>query len=72
MYCVYVGIGQKRSSILNIQTLLESNKAAHFTTVVGATASESASTQYISPYPGTAIAEFFRDKGEHALIVYEI
>lgn len=71
IYCVYVGIGQKRSSILSIQTLLENEKAAHFTTIVCATASESASTQYISPYTGTAIAEYFRDHGEHALIVYD-
>lgn len=72
MYCVYVAIGQKKSSVLNIQTLLKNANANYYTTIVAATASQAASLQYIAPYTGCAIAEYFRDKGEHALIVYEI
>jgi proton translocating ATP synthase F1 alpha subunit len=71
IYCVYVGIGQKKSSILNIQTLLQQHKASHYTTIVAATAAQSASLQFIAPYTGCAIAEFYRDKGEHALIIYD-
>jgi F-type H+-transporting ATPase subunit alpha len=71
VYCVYVGIGQKKSSILNIQTLLQQHKAAHYTTIVAATAAQSASLQFIAPYTGCAIAEFYRDQGEHALIIYD-
>jgi proton translocating ATP synthase F1 alpha subunit len=71
LYCVYVGIGQKKSSILNIQTLLQNNKADHYTTIVAATAAQSASVQFIAPYTGCAIAEFYRDQGEHALIIYD-
>jgi len=71
IYCVYVGIGQKKSSILNIQTLLQHHKAAHYTTIVAATAAQSASLQFIAPYTGCAIAEYYRDQGEHALIIYD-
>lgn len=71
LYCIYVGIGQKKSSILNIQTLLQTNKASYFTTIVAATASQSAALQFIAPYTGCAIAEFYRDQGEHALIIYD-
>ena len=71
IYCVYVGIGQKKSSILNIQTLLQNQNASHFTTIVAATAAQSASLQFIAPYTGCAIAEYFRDQGEHALIIYD-
>jgi len=71
LYCVYVGIGQKKSSILNIQTLLQKNEASHYTTIVAATAAQSASLQFIAPYTGCAIAEFYRDRGEHALIIYD-
>jgi len=71
IYCVYVGIGQKKSSILNIQTLLQNKKASHYTTIVAATAAQSASLQFIAPYTGCAIAEFYRDQGEHALIIYD-
>ena len=63
--------GQKKSSILNIQTLLQNNKASHYTTIVAATAAQSASLQFIAPYTGCAIAEFYRDQGEHALIIYD-
>jgi F-type H+-transporting ATPase subunit alpha len=71
IYCVYVGIGQKKSSILNIQTLLKANHADHYTTIVAATAAQSASLQFIAPYTGCAIAEFYRDQGESALIIYD-
>jgi len=71
IYCVYVGIGQKKSSILNIQTLLKNQQASHYTTIVAATAAQSASLQFIAPYTGCAIAEYYRDQGEHALIIYD-
>jgi proton translocating ATP synthase F1 alpha subunit len=71
IYCVYVGIGQKKSSILNLQHLLQKHEALRFTIIVAATAAESASLQFIAPYTGCAIAEFFRDKGKHALIIYD-
>lgn len=71
IFCVYVAIGQKKSSILNIQTILQNQKADHYTILVAATAAESASLQFIAPYSGCAIAEFFRDRGEAALIIYD-
>jgi F-type H+-transporting ATPase subunit alpha len=71
VFCVYVGIGQKRSSILNLQKLLEKQNALRFTTLVTATAAQSASLQFIAPYTGCSIAEFFRDNGKHALIIYD-
>lgn len=71
MYCIYVAIGQKKSSILNIQTLLKAQNADHYTTIVAATAAQSASLLYLAPYTACAIAEYFRDQGEHALIIYD-
>jgi F-type H+-transporting ATPase subunit alpha len=71
VFCVYVGIGQKKSSILNLQHLLEKHNALRYTTIVAATASQSASLQFIAPYTGCSIAEFFRDNGKHALIIYD-
>jgi proton translocating ATP synthase F1 alpha subunit len=71
VYCVYVGIGQKKSSILNLQRLLEQQNALRFTTLVAATAAQSASLQFVAPYTGCTIAEFFRDNGKHALIIYD-
>jgi flagellar biosynthesis/type III secretory pathway ATPase len=71
MYCIYVAIGQKKSSILNIQTLLQNKNAAHYTILVAATAAESAAIQFIAPYTGCAIAEYFRDQGDNALIIYD-
>jgi len=71
VFCVYVGIGQKKSTILNIQHLLEKHNALRYTTIVAATASQSASLQFIAPYTGCSIAEFFRDNGKHALIIYD-
>src|SRR5579871_2083288 len=69
--CVYVAIGQKRSSIANVVRKLEENGAMANTIVVVASASESAALQFIAPYAGCAMGEYFRDRGEDALIVYD-
>jgi F-type H+-transporting ATPase subunit alpha len=69
--CIYVAIGQKRSSVVNTLQILEENGAMDHTIIVSATASEPAPMQYIAPYVGCAMGEYFRDKGEHALIVYD-
>ncbi|MEJ2191288.1 MAG: F0F1 ATP synthase subunit alpha [Nitrospirota bacterium] len=69
--CIYVAVGQKRSSIVNTVKILEENGAMEHTIVVSATASEPAPLQYIAPYTGCAIGEYFRDKGGHALIIYD-
>lgn len=71
MKCIYVAIGQKASSIKNIVRSLEKHGAMEYTIVVAASASESAAMQYISPYSGCAMGEYFRDRGEDALIVYD-
>ena len=71
MKCIYVAIGQKASSIKNIVRSLELHGAMEYTIVVAASASESAAMQYISPYSGCAMGEYFRDRGEDALIVYD-
>ncbi len=69
--CIYVAIGQKRSSIANVVRKLEENGALDHTIVVVASASESAALQYIAPYAGCAMGEYFRDRGEDALIIYD-
>ena len=69
--CVYVAIGQKRSTVVNIVKKLEDAGAMENTIVVAATASEPASLQYIAPYSGVAMAEYFSEKGEHVLIIYD-
>ncbi len=71
MKCIYVAIGQKESKIANIVAKLEESGAMAYTTVVLAGASDPASLSYIAPYSGTAIAEYFLDKGEDALIIYD-
>ncbi|MFW2331559.1 MAG: F0F1 ATP synthase subunit alpha [Nitrospinota bacterium] len=71
VYCIYVAIGQKRSSVANVIKALENAGAMEYTTVVAATASDPVSLQYISPYTGCAIGEWFRDNGKHALIIYD-
>src|SRR5437764_3001905 len=71
MTCVYVAIGQKASTIKNIVRSLEAHGAMEYTIVVAASASESAAMQYISAYSGCAMGEYFRDRGEDALIVYD-
>jgi F-type H+-transporting ATPase subunit alpha len=69
--CIYVAIGQKNSSVANVVRKLEEHGAMEHTIVVVASASESASMQYIAPYSGCAMGEFFRDRGEDALIIYD-
>ena len=71
MICIYVAIGQKASSIKNTVRALEENGAMDYTIVVTATASESAAMQYVSPYAGCAMGEYFRDRGQDALIIYD-
>ncbi len=69
--CIYVAIGQKASSIANVVTKLEEHGALEHTIVVAASASDSAALQYIAPYSGCSMGEYFRDRGEDALIVYD-
>ncbi len=71
VYCFYVAIGQKRSTVARVVKTLEDYGAMEFTTVVSATASDSASLQFFAPYAGVTMAEYFRDNGKHALIVYD-
>ncbi len=71
MTCVYVAIGQKASSVKNVVRALEANGAMEYTIVVAATASESAAMQYVSAYSGCTMGEYFRDRGQDALIVYD-
>lgn len=69
--CFYVAIGQKRSTLAHVVEKLRKEGALKYTTIIAATASEPAPLQYLAPYSGVAMAEYFRDKGEHALIVYD-
>ncbi len=71
LYCVYVAIGQKRSTVAQIAKTLEEAGALKYTTIVAATASDSAPLQFLAPYTGCTIGEYFRDNGMHALIVYD-
>ncbi|MBU0797796.1 MAG: F0F1 ATP synthase subunit alpha, partial [Alphaproteobacteria bacterium] len=71
LYCIYVAIGQKRSTVAQIVKTLEDYGAMEYTIVVAATASEPAPLQFLAPYTGCAMGEFFRDNGMHALIVYD-
>ena len=71
LYCVYVAIGQKRSTVAQIVKTLEDAGAMKYTTVVSATASDSAPLQFLAPYTGCTIGEYFRDNGMHALIIYD-
>jgi F-type H+-transporting ATPase subunit alpha len=71
LYCVYVAIGQKRSTVAQIVKTLEDNGALEYTIVVAATASEPAPLQFLAPFAGCAMAEYFRDNGMHALIIYD-
>ncbi len=71
LYCVYVAVGQKRSTVAQIVRALEENGAMEYSIVVAATASEPAPLQYLAPYTGCAMGEYFRDNGMHALIVYD-
>jgi len=69
--CVYVAIGQKKSSVAKIVNTLKANGAMEYTIIIIASAAESASLQYLSPYSGCTMGEYFRDKGQHALIIYD-
>ncbi len=71
LYCIYVAIGQKRSTVAQIVRQLEENGAMEYSIVVAATASEPAPLQYLAPYTGCTMGEFFRDNGMHAVIVYD-
>ena len=71
LYCVYVAIGQKRSSVAQLVKKLEETGAMDYSIVVAATASEPAPMQFLAPYSATAMAEYFRDNGKHALIIYD-
>lgn len=71
LYCVYVAIGQKRSTVAQFVQTLEKYDAMKYSVVVAATASEAAPLQYLAPYSGCAIGEYFRDNGKHALIIYD-
>jgi len=71
MHCIYVGVGQKRSTILKLVDILEKNNALYYSIIVTASASEAAPLQFLAPYTGCAIGEFFRDNGKHALIIYD-
>src|SRR6186997_3273653 len=71
LYCIYVAIGQKRSTVAQIVRALEENGAMDYTIVVAATASEPAPLQFLAPYTGCTMGEYFRDNGMHAVIVYD-
>ena len=71
VYCIYVAIGQKASTVANIVNTLKEAGAMDYTVVVSATAAESAALQYFAPMAGAAIGEYFRDRGLHALVVYD-
>ncbi len=71
LYCIYVAVGQKRSTVAQIVRQLEENGAMEYTIVVAATASEPAPLQYLAPYTGCTMGEYFRDNGMHAVIVYD-
>lgn len=71
LYCIYVAIGQKRSTVAQIVKRLQDSDAMKYTIVVSATASDAAPLQYLAPYSGCAMGEYFRDNGMHALIIYD-
>ncbi|MDD3209635.1 MAG: F0F1 ATP synthase subunit alpha [Bacteroides graminisolvens] len=71
VYCIYVAIGQKGSTVANIVNTLKQHKAMDYTVVVAATAGDPAALQYFAPFAGAAIGEYFRDTGRHALVVYD-
>ena len=71
VFCIYVAIGQKRSTVARVVKTLEDAGAMEYTTVVSATASDAAPLQFFAPYAGVAMGEYFRDNGEHALIAYD-
>ena len=71
IFCIYVAVGQKKSTVAQVVEVLRRHGAMEYTTVVAACASDPATQQYIAPYSGCAIGEYYRDKGKHALIIYD-
>ena len=71
IYCIYVACGQKKSTVAQVHAVLEKYGAMEYTTIVSACASDPATLQYIAPYAGCAMGEYFRDSGRHALIIYD-
>jgi F-type H+-transporting ATPase subunit alpha len=71
LYCIYVAVGQKRSSVAQLVKILQDNDALEYSTVVAATASEPAPLQYLAPYAGCTMGEYFRDNGMHAVVFYD-
>lgn len=71
IYCIYVAVGQKKSTVAQVVDILERHGAMEYTTVVAACASDPATQQYIAPYAGCAIGEYYRDSKQHALIIYD-
>jgi F-type H+-transporting ATPase subunit alpha len=71
IFCIYVACGQKKSSVAQVAAILEKHGAMEYTTIVAACASDPATLQFIAPYAGCAMGEYFRDKGQHALIIYD-
>jgi len=71
VFCIYVAIGQKKSTVAQVVRTLEEHSAMGYTTVVSASASDPATMQYIAPYAGCAMGEFFRDRGQHVLLIYD-
>lgn len=72
VYCIYVAIGQKGSTVAALVNTLQEKGAMDYTIVVSATASDPAAMQYFAPFAGAAIGEYFRDSGRHALVVYDV
>jgi len=71
LYCIYVAIGQKRSTVAQVTKILESSGALKYSIIVAATASDAAPLQFLAPYTGCTMGEFFRDNGMHALVIYD-
>jgi len=71
VYCIYIAIGQKSSTVAQVVAKLQEHGAMDYTTVIAATASEPAPLQFIAPYAGASLGEYFRDNGKHALVVYD-
>ncbi|UCF82886.1 MAG: F0F1 ATP synthase subunit alpha [Desulfobacteraceae bacterium] len=71
IYCIYVAVGQKKSTVAQVVDILQRNGAMEYTTVVAACASDPATQQFIAPYSGCSIGEYYRDNGKHALIIYD-
>lgn len=71
VYCIYVAVGQKESTVAQVVSKLQANDAMAYTTVISAAASEPAPLQFIAPYSGATLGEFFRDSGRHALVIYD-